>query len=151
MLCWRCLIIHLQVVPRSIKRGSIHPLTHTSSGRSAELVKHGDNFTFTFHSFIHSFIHSSVAPQPFVGPGLFFSFVNFLFIQSVAPIGRGISPSQGRHLHNTQNKRTQTSMPWVGSEPTIPAFEWAKIVHALGRAASVIGLPLPYTPTYLRR
>jgi hypothetical protein len=41
----------------------------------------------------------------------------------------------------TRNKRTQTSVPWVGPEPTIPAFERAKTVHALGRAATVIGLP----------
>jgi hypothetical protein len=38
----------------------------------------------------------------------------------------------------TQNKRTQTSMSLVGFEPTIPLFERAKTVHALGRAATVI-------------
>jgi hypothetical protein len=27
----------------------------------------------------------------------------------------------------------------VGFEPTIPAFEWAKTVHALDRGATVIG------------
>jgi hypothetical protein len=31
-------------------------------------------------------------------------------------------------------------MPRVGFEPTIPALERAKTVHALGRAATVIGL-----------
>jgi hypothetical protein len=30
-------------------------------------------------------------------------------------------------------------MPRVGFEPTIPAFEQAKTVHALDRAATVIG------------
>jgi hypothetical protein len=30
-------------------------------------------------------------------------------------------------------------MPRVGFEPTIPAFERAKTVHALDRAATVIG------------
>jgi hypothetical protein len=30
-------------------------------------------------------------------------------------------------------------MLWVGFEPTIPAFEQAKTVHALDRAAIVIG------------
>jgi hypothetical protein len=39
----------------------------------------------------------------------------------------------------TQNKRTQTSMPRVGFEPTTPVFERAKTVHALERAATVIG------------
>jgi hypothetical protein len=31
-------------------------------------------------------------------------------------------------------------MPQVGFEPTIPAFERAKTVHTLDRAATVIGL-----------
>jgi hypothetical protein len=31
----------------------------------------------------------------------------------------------------TQNHRTQRSIPRVGFEPTIPVFEWAKTVHAL--------------------
>jgi hypothetical protein len=30
-------------------------------------------------------------------------------------------------------------MPWVGLQPTIPVFERAKTVHALDRAANVIG------------
>jgi hypothetical protein len=50
--------------------------------------------------------------------------------------------SQGRYLHRTtqtQKKRRQTSICGVGFEPTIPVFERAKIVHALDRAATVIG------------
>jgi hypothetical protein len=39
----------------------------------------------------------------------------------------------------TQNKRTQTSMPRVEFEPTTPVFEQAKTVHALDRAATLIG------------
>jgi hypothetical protein len=38
-----------------------------------------------------------------------------------------------------QNKLRRTSMPRMGFEPTIPAFERAKTVHALDRAAPVIG------------
>jgi hypothetical protein len=38
----------------------------------------------------------------------------------------------------TQNIRTQTSIPRVGFEPTAPVFEPAKTVHALERAATVI-------------
>jgi hypothetical protein len=56
--------------------------------------------------------------------GRFFSFL--ICTQSVGVHGRGISLSQGRYLHTeeqTQNKCTQTSMPWVGFEPTIPVFE----------------------------
>jgi hypothetical protein len=39
----------------------------------------------------------------------------------------------------TQNKRRQTFMPWVGLEPTIPASEQAKTVHASDSAATVTG------------
>jgi hypothetical protein len=39
----------------------------------------------------------------------------------------------------TQNNRTQTSMPRVGFKPTILVFERTKTVHALERAATVIG------------
>jgi hypothetical protein len=59
-----------------------------------------------------------------------------------------ISPSQGRYLHRTtqtQNKRTQTSMPLAGFEPTIPVFKRAKTFHALDRAASVTGIQRTYT------
>jgi hypothetical protein len=73
--------------------------------------------------------------------GRFFSFL--IYTQLVGLLGREISPSQGRYLRReqkkTQNKRTQTSMPWVGFESTIPPFERAKTVHALDRAATVIG------------
>jgi hypothetical protein len=42
------LTTHLQLVPRSRKCGPIHPLPHTLSWRSAQLVKHRDNFAFFF-------------------------------------------------------------------------------------------------------
>jgi hypothetical protein len=50
---------------------------------------------------------------------------------------------KGHNLHRTtqtQNKRRQTSMPLVGFELTIPVFERAKTIHALNRAATVIGM-----------
>jgi hypothetical protein len=34
---------------------------------------------------------------------------------------------------------TQTSMPLVGFEPTVPAFERAKTVHALHRTTTILG------------
>jgi hypothetical protein len=40
----------------------------------------------------------------------------------------------------TQNKRTQTLIPGVGFEPTIPVFERAKTDHAVDRGATVIGI-----------
>jgi hypothetical protein len=58
------------------------------------------------------------------------------------PVARPI-PKQG--TTHTQNKLTQTSMPWVGFEPTITASELAKTVHALGHVATVISCKL-YLP-----
>jgi hypothetical protein len=69
-------------------------------------------------------------------------FVSLQFLslrQSVGLLGQVISPSQGRYVTQTQNKRKQTSMPREGFEPTIPASERTKTVHALDRAATVIG------------
>jgi hypothetical protein len=40
----------------------------------------------------------------------------------------------------TQNKRTHTSMPRVGFEPTIQVFERAKSVHAIDRVATGTGV-----------
>jgi hypothetical protein len=53
------------------------------------------------------------------------------------PVARPLATHRTTQTHN---KRTQTSMPRLGLEPTIPAFERAKTVHALDRAATVIGL-----------
>jgi hypothetical protein len=57
---------------------------------------------------------------------------------SVGLLGRVISSSQGLYPYTNIEKRThtcihkhQTSMPWVGFEPTIPASERAKTVHEL--------------------
>jgi hypothetical protein len=44
----------------------------------------------------------------------------------------------------TQNKRTQTSMPGVGFEPTIPVFEREKTVHVLDQTATVIAMTTLY-------
>jgi hypothetical protein len=52
------------------------------------------------------------------------------------PIAR---PLRTHRTTQAQNKRTQTSMPWVGFEPTIPAFERAKTVHALDRERTLLG------------
>jgi hypothetical protein len=51
----------------------------------------------------------------------------------------------------TQNKCIQTSIPWVGFENTIPAFERAKTVHTLDRAATVISHKVAYRGKTLMR
>jgi hypothetical protein len=83
-----------------------------------------------------TFIHSSVALQPFVGPWPLLQFHNLFYTDgrtpwtSDQPLAR---PLPKHRTTQTQNKRTQTSMSWVGFEPTIPVFKRAKTVHALDR------------------
>jgi hypothetical protein len=83
---------------------------------------------------IHPWLYSHCGPWPF------FSFlihtVGRLPWTGDQPVTR---PLPTYRITQTQNKRPQTSMPWVGVEPTIPVFERAKTVHALDRAATVIG------------
>jgi hypothetical protein len=55
------------------------------------------------------------------------------------PVAR---PLPAHRTTQTPNKRTQTSMPRVGFEPTISVFERAKTVHVLDRVATVIDLLL---------
>jgi hypothetical protein len=52
-----------------------------------------------------------------------------------------VRPLPTHRTTQTQNKRTQTSMPRVGFEPTTPMFKRAKIFYALEHAATVIGWP----------
>jgi hypothetical protein len=71
------------------------------------------------------------------------AFISLQFLHlrhSVGLLRRVISPLQGRYRIQTQNKHKQTSMPRVGFEPKIPAFERAKTVHALDRAGTMIGI-----------
>jgi hypothetical protein len=80
--------------------------------------------------------------QPFVGPWLFLQFRNLSYTdgrtpwRSDQPVAK---PLPAHRRTQTQNKCTQTSMSRVGFEPTIPAFERAKTVPALDRAATAIG------------
>jgi hypothetical protein len=76
------------------------------------------------------------------GPRPLIQFRNH-FSQTVGLLGRVISPSQGRYLNTGQHKHRinaytyQTYKPRVRFEPTIPASERAKTIHALDRAATV--------------
>jgi hypothetical protein len=71
----------------------------------------------------------------------FFSFLIFYTVGRIPwtgdhPVAR---PLPAHKTAQTQNKCTQTSMPQMGFEPPIPVFERAKTVHALDRAATVVG------------
>jgi hypothetical protein len=94
------------------------------------------NWFIISHSIIHQWLYN-----PLMGPGLFFSFVIFYTDGRTPwtgdqPIAR-LPPTH--RTAQTQNKRTQISMPWVGFEPTIAEYERAKTVHALHSSAAVIG------------
>jgi hypothetical protein len=67
-----------------------------------------------------------MAVQPF-GPWSLFQFLNLLRMGDKAVV----RPLPTRRTTQTQNKRTQTSMPRSGFEPTTAMFERAKQVHTL--------------------
>jgi hypothetical protein len=78
--------------------------------------------------------------SPLLSLGRFFSYLTFYTVGRTPWMGD--QPVERLPTHRraqTQNKRTQTSMSQVGFEPTIPVCERAKTVHALERAATVIG------------
>jgi hypothetical protein len=72
-------------------------------------------------------------------------FFSFLILYTVGrtpwtgdqPVTR---PLPTHRTTQTHNKGTQTSMPGMGFETMTPVFERAKTVHALDRAATVIGM-----------
>jgi hypothetical protein len=80
--------------------------------------------------------------QPFVEAWPFLQCRNLFYTVGTTPwtgdqpVAR---PLPAYRTTQTQNKRIHISMLWVGFEPTIPAFERANIVHALDRAATLIG------------
>jgi hypothetical protein len=90
----------------------------------------------------------------------FFIFL-WIYTQSVGLLGRVIGPSQGLYLNTGQHKHRktrarahthththththihQTSIPYVGFEPTITATKRAKRVHALDLSATVTGVKI---------
>jgi hypothetical protein len=82
-----------------------------------------------------------MALQPSLGPWPLFSFLVLYTVGRTPWMGDQPVP-RPLPIHRTtqtQNKRTQISMPGVGFEPMTPVFERAKTVHAFDRAATVIG------------
>jgi hypothetical protein len=80
--------------------------------------------------------------NPLLDHGRFFSFLILYTVDRTPwtgdqPVAR---PLPTCRTTQTQNKRTQTSMPCVGFEPTLPAFELATTVRAFDREATVIGI-----------
>jgi hypothetical protein len=90
------------------------------------------------------FIHSSMALQLCVGPWSIFTLVILYTVGRTSWTGdQAVArPLSTHRTVQTQNKRTQISMPWVGFEPTIPTLERMRTVHASVHAATVIGIYL---------
>jgi hypothetical protein len=88
---------------------------------------------------IYPSIHLSVTAL--VDLGCFFQFLNPLRNRWIPRTGDQpvVRPLPTHRTTQTQNKSTQTFMTRVAFELTIPVFQRAKTVHALDRAASVIG------------
>jgi hypothetical protein len=71
------------------------------------------------------------------------------YTQTVGLLERGINPSQARYMlvhRTTQTELTQTSMPRVEFELTIPLIERAKIFHALDLLIHFIFITIQYVP-----
>jgi hypothetical protein len=82
------------------------------------------------------------------GPWSLFQFPNLYTVGRTRwtgdqPVAR---PLPTQRTTQTQNKRTQTCMPWVGFEPKIPASERGTTIHTLDREVTVIGILNTYWP-----
>jgi hypothetical protein len=71
-----------------------------------------------------------------LGLGRFFSFL--IFLHSRWDSLDGVS-ARRKAATDTQNKRTQTSIPQVGFEPMIPEMEQGKTVYSLDCVGTAIG------------
>jgi hypothetical protein len=103
--------------------------------RLSGTVVNGDCVIFShpYHLWLYS---------PLLDLGRFFSFLILYTVGRTPWTGDQpvAKPLRTNRTTQTRNKRTQTTVPRVGFEPTIPAFERAQTVHALDRAATVIGV-----------
>jgi hypothetical protein len=82
---------------------------------------------------------SIMVRRPFVEPWPIFQLLNQYIVGRTPWIGDQplTRPLPTCRTTQTRNKRTQTSMPSVGFEPTISVCDRAKTVHALDRAVTV--------------
>jgi hypothetical protein len=96
---------------------------------------------FVLYTFPYSYTFLSLCLSRPSDLGRFFGFL-ILYTASRTPWTGDQPVARPLPTHRTiqtQNKRKQTSMSRVGFEPTTPVFEPEKTVHALDRAATVIG------------
>jgi hypothetical protein len=102
------------------------------------LIRHHAMKTYRKVEGIHSFTYTSMALQPLVGPWPLFQFRNLFQTDGSTPWTSDPPVARPLPTHRptqTQIKRRQATTPRLGFEPTTPAFERAKWVRALDRAA----------------
>jgi hypothetical protein len=115
-------------------------ISESSNFQLQYILKHYEENYSTGQVKINNQFYFSLALQPPWALVSDFQFRNN-FSQPVGLLGRAISPSQGLYLNTGEHKHRinaythQTSMPYVGFKPTIPAFELAKT----DRSATVTG------------
>jgi hypothetical protein len=137
-------------------RKLMHGVPTGSTGEASCLIFRATHFTTLFwfllnanQSLLHFYSHflSLWLCSPF-DLGRCFSFLSLLTIGTTPwtgnrPVAR---PLPTNRATQTQNKRTQISVPRVGFKPTNPVFMREKTVHALDKAATEIGLLLSWCP-----
>jgi hypothetical protein len=126
------------------REGTIHVECNVVMNAFGKYLRRWVNYRCCTVKF-RSFIHSSVALQPFVGPWPLLQFRNH-FSQPVGLLGRVVNQSQGRYLHVGQQDRinTYTDIHVLSGIRSHDPSVRAKTVHALDRAATVIGVHLNY-------
>jgi hypothetical protein len=85
--------------------------------------------------------------QPFVGPWPLLQFRNLFYTDSLDERSARRKAARATQTHNKCTHKHPCLR--VGFEPKIPAFERAKTVHALNRAATVTGILLIISVAFL--
>jgi hypothetical protein len=90
--------------------------------------------------------HSALSLQPCWTFGAFFQFLNPIYnVYDFLDGGSARLKAATCTQDNIKTEQTETSMPRVGPEPMNPVLERARTVHALDRAAVVIGTFFSYS------
>jgi hypothetical protein len=98
-----------------------------SLGHSKILIRSCSPHTKTRKTSQHSIYLRFYSP---CGPWLLFQFLNLYIVSRTPWTGdQPVTRPLPTHRTQIQNKSTQTSMPRVGFEPTIPVFKREKTVH----------------------
>jgi hypothetical protein len=102
-----------------------------------------DIFYLSIQPSIYLSIYLSMPLQHSVGPWPLFQFRSHFYTEGRAP-WTGDQPTKRplptHRTTQTQNEHRQTSMPWMGFEPMIPALERAKKIQVHDRTTTVIGI-----------